>query len=186
MPKTKNPVLVKGVNRYGRYAAYKAKSLFKRKLKVVQPEKIEKKQPRQPRFYDTENPVKRLYSRKHRHNPPKFRKSLQPGAVLILLSGKFRGRRVILLNRLPSGLLLVNGPYSTNGVPLKRVNPAYVIATSTSVDLNGFQLDGKFNDDYFVRPKKKRESKSSKPEERFDSQEKKEEEPKKKKLMNID
>jgi len=156
------------------------KAYSKENWKWFNQRRLKKKQPRQPRFYDTENPVKRLYSRKHRHNPPKFRKSLQPGAVLILLSGKFRGRRVILLNRLPSGLLLVNGPYSTNGVPLKRVNPAYVIATSTSVDLNGFQLDGKFNDDYFVRPKKKRESKSSKPEERFDSQEKKEEEPKKK------
>ena len=32
---------------------------------------------------------------------------------------------------------MVTGPYAVNGVPLKRVNPAYVIATSTRVPLDG-------------------------------------------------
>jgi large subunit ribosomal protein L6e len=41
------------------------------------------------------------------------------------------------LKSLPSGNLLVTGPYAINGVPLKRVNPAYVIATSTRVPLDG-------------------------------------------------
>ena len=36
-----------------------------------------------------------------------------------------------------SGNLLVTGPYAINGVPLKRVNPAYVISTSTKVSLDG-------------------------------------------------
>ena len=36
-----------------------------------------------------------------------------------------------------SGNLLVTGPYAINGVPLKRVNPAYVISTSTKVPLDG-------------------------------------------------
>ena len=31
----------------------------------------------------------------------------------------------------------MTGPYAINGVPLKRVNPAYVIATSTRVSLDG-------------------------------------------------
>lgn len=39
-----------------------------------------------------------------------------------------------------------------NGVPLRRVNQAYVIATSTKVDLEGVQLP-EINDAYFAKEK---------------------------------
>jgi len=34
-------------------------------------------------------------------------------------------------------VLLVTGPFKVNGVPLRRINARYVIATSTTVDLKG-------------------------------------------------
>ena len=79
---------------------------------------------------------------------PAASKTLTPGKVLILLAGKFRGKRVVLLKQLPSGLLLVSGPHKINGVPLRRVNPAYVLATSAVVPLNGVNVAA-VDDQYF-------------------------------------
>merc|ERR1719408_226677 len=88
-----------------------------------------------------------------------LKKDITPGSVLILLAGRHRGKRVTFLKMLDSGLLLVTGPYKTNGVPLKRVNQRYCIGTSTKVgDLSKLDL-AKFSDDYFKREKSYRKEK---------------------------
>lgn len=116
-----------------------------------------------PKFYPEEDVRHRLYSRKHKHKPTRLRSNITPGTVLILVSGPYRGHRVVFLKQLRSGLLLINGPFKINGVPLRRVNQAYVISTSTKINLSGVKIDEKkFNDKYFKPEKKKRGGAASK------------------------
>ncbi|KEG04960.1 60S ribosomal protein L6-2, putative [Plasmodium vinckei vinckei] len=63
----------------------------------------------------------------------KMRKSIEVGKVAIILTGKHMGKRCIIAKVLKSGLLAVVGPYEVNGVPLKRVDPRYLIVTSTNI-----------------------------------------------------
>lgn len=114
----------------------------------------------EPGFYPTVDTKPAVRANKPKPRPFHVRKSITPGAVLILLAGRFRGRRVVCLKVLESGLLLVSGPYKVNGVPLKRVNQAYVIATSTHVDVSSVKVPEHVNDAYFAKDKKPKEKKS--------------------------
>lgn len=100
-----------------------------------------------PKWYVAEGAAPKVAQKQ---NAQKVRPSLVPGAVLILLAGRFRGKRVVLLKSLEDGTLLVTGPFKVNGVPLRRVNARYVIATSTRVSVEGVKAD-KFTPAYFAR-----------------------------------
>ena len=69
-----------------------------------------------------------------------------------MLAGRFRGKRVVYLKHLEDNTLLVTGPFKVNGVPLRRVNARYVIATSTKVSVEGVNVE-KFNVEYFAKEK---------------------------------
>ena len=71
---------------------------------------------------------------------------------------------MVFLKQLDSGLLLVTGPYALNGVPLKRVNQRYCIATSTKVNLGGADFKS-ITDAYFAREKEAK--KGAKTQEKF-------------------
>lgn len=81
------------------------------------------------------------------------RRNMKPGRVLILLAGRHQGKRVILLKVLPSGLLLVTGPFGLNSCPLRRVSQRYVIGCSTRLDLATVKVPEHINDEYFRRIK---------------------------------
>lgn len=96
-----------------------------------------------PRYYPTEERPKKFSVKRKRFSthPRRFRSSLTPGTVVILVAGKHAGKRAVVVKHLSSGLLLITGPHKVNGVPLRRMNQIYVIATSTKLDLSALQVD---------------------------------------------
>merc|ERR1712227_424592 len=62
-----------------------------------------------------------------------------PGTVVIIVAGRFGGKRVVVLKSLGSRLL-ISGPYKVNGVPIRRVYRSIVINTTVKVDLTGLDM----------------------------------------------
>jgi len=168
-------LLANGVERLSRSASYshKGKWAVKNKkpvTKTVAPKAVATKSlkngqtrviaKKTPRWYPGDDVRRPLPSRKAHARPARLRSSLTPGTVVILLAGRFRGKRAVFLKQLASGLLLVSGPYKINGVPLRRINAAYVIATSTKVDVSKVKIDAKFDDSYFKKPKAEKKKKT--------------------------
>lgn len=162
------------INRYGRSQSYHRRGVWAIKNKATPAKQSKAAAPapkRLSRYYPADEHDKRVLAKRIRQAKParksglkvrKARASLQPGRVLILLAGPFRGKRVVLVKVLESGLLLVTGPFKINGVPLRRVNAAYVIATDTSCDVSKVIVSDALNDEFFTRPaERKHVTKSS-------------------------
>lgn len=82
--------------------------------------------------------------------PTKLKHGITPGQVLVLLVGKFKGKRVVFLKQLKSGMLLVTGPYKVNGVPLRRIPQKYTLPTSKHIAIDGVNV-ANVDDSFFKK-----------------------------------
>ncbi|XP_034936916.1 60S ribosomal protein L6 [Chelonus insularis] len=176
----RNYDLGNGVYRFSRTRMFHKKAIYKfldkKTPKTIKPKKpitIEKKingdknggtrivrLKKRRANYPTIDPVTVHHSKKcFRDHTRYIRPSLVPGTICILLAGRHKGKRVVLLKILKSGLLLVTGPFLINACPMRRVSQNYVIATSTKLDLKDVKLPEHIDDEYFKRKRDKRAKK---------------------------
>mmetsp|Transcript_10085 Transcript_10085/g.18521 ORF Transcript_10085/g.18521 Transcript_10085/m.18521 type:complete len:114 (-) Transcript_10085:249-590(-) len=107
----RNPFISKGIRKYGRSKMYSLRRHYKvpkaeAKPKAAKPEK-DSKIVFEGKYVKAEGGKRTKMKRTNKIT--KLRPSVVPGAVLIILSGRFMGSRVVFLKQLASGLLLVSG-----------------------------------------------------------------------------
>eukprot|EP00656_Telonema_subtile_P027011 TRINITY_DN28_c0_g1_i2.p1 TRINITY_DN28_c0_g1~~TRINITY_DN28_c0_g1_i2.p1 ORF type:complete len:226 (+),score=88.57 TRINITY_DN28_c0_g1_i2:77-754(+) len=147
-----NPDVMKNISRTQSAKAGKRKPWFRGKYAAAAPKAIVKEEKKAPKYYSTEDKKVKLTNSKKCNKQTKLKTSLVPGAIVILLAGRFKGRRAVFLKQLDSGLCLITGPYKVNGIPLRRVPQSYVIGTSTVVDASGVDT-AEVVDALFKKPK---------------------------------
>jgi len=114
---------------------------------------------------NSDNPENQNYFKKKKKHKKSFQKrnscNLEAGRILILLTGRHRGKRVVFIKQLrQSGLLLVTGPYCINGVPLRRVHQKTTITTSSILPISEshFKVPAFVNDSFFCAKTKEKKT----------------------------
>ncbi|KAG1714273.1 60S ribosomal protein L6 [Nymphon striatum] len=160
---SRNYVLPNGVLRFSRSRMFKKTASYKIKPTVAPKEKAKRpaKCIEKPIGGDKNGGKRQVLVRKtvsvktiKNHSAStkhKLRKSITPGTILILVAGRHRGKRVVFLKQLKSGLLLVTGPLKLNGCPLRRIEPIFVMATKTKLNLGEVKVSPGLNDSFFKR-----------------------------------
>merc|ERR1711894_151038 len=172
--KPRNYALESGVYRFGKSKTYHKKAVYKfvkkttpKKAADTKPTFVEKPVKGDKNGGKRMVRVKRLrsdvptYVRPGRGTSKQFfskharslRPSLQPGTVAVVLAGAHKGKRVLVLKQLASGLVLITGPMKLNGCPMRRISQHYLLATKTQVDITSVKIPDNVNDDFFKRAK---------------------------------
>lgn len=178
--KSRNYDLGNGIVRFSRTKMFHKKALYKfigkkvaAEKKPVKPRVIEKQiggeknggkrfvlVEKRRAVYPTQERIKKRPAKQlFKDHSRTLRASISPGTVLILLAGSHKGKRVVFLKQLKSGLLLVTGPFGINACPLRRISQRYVIGTQTKIDISDVKLPETLNDEYFKRQRQKRAKK---------------------------
>lgn len=201
--KPRNHELKPGLMMYGRSKMYTKRALWRltalRKQKraarpeikpkpkrVVKPATVEKpiggeknggtrkvRVKKLPASYPTESLRKKQERKTGKPKITKLRNSLTPGTVCIFVSTVHKGKRVVFLKQLPSGLCLVTGPFWMNHVPLRRVSQNYLIATKTKIDVSKVKIPDTVTDESFKRSKRRARANKKDDGEIFQSKKKK-------------
>merc|ERR1711985_10775 len=100
---------------------------------------VTKESKKETRYYPAEDVKRKLRNNHNNSRQTKLRASITPGTVLILLAGHFKGKRVVFLKQMESGLL--------------RVPQSYVIATKTTVDVSKVAVPASVTDALFKKAK---------------------------------
>merc|ERR1712072_152250 len=146
------PIVMKNISHTQAAKAGKRKPWFRGQYEATAKKVITKAEPKAPKYYPAEDTHGKLHNNKANNRQTKLKASLVPGAIVILLAGRFKGRRAVFLKQLESGLCLITGPFKINGIPLCRVPQSYVIGTSTVVDVSGCDTSS-VDDAMFKKPK---------------------------------